>query len=703
MKKLLTIIFILFSISLFAKDINIGDKIININLNIKDKSTYVDRILDVNKNVDFVSNCEYNNQLWSFGVKKDGDYNGEEIIFTPNDAKKLEIQKTKSSVILTWSNVSKENIDTTFTVIATIEIKNGNSYWHIKITPSNNIYGLTTVTYPQIGNMRTNDTTMMLPFRGGRFFKNLDFDYEYKTPSHMSYASMTKNDSTLYFCPEDVNCTYKQYIFNSNSELNMLFAIRNELDNYAKGGLEYNQNYKYNIAIVDGDYYDAAKKYRKWGIENNYGAFKIGRLDQRKNIPQWWKDNTAWFVWDNTHDGIKSIISNVDFLGVPCAVHRYLWPKYTMDTNYPNFLPAVDNFNEEIKELQEHNIKVMPYTNCYLVDVQNSQYYKDYGDILLNIKANGEFNVASEWDQGRAKNVVACPMSPYSDLFVKELSNIVKEHNVDAFYLDQTGSSPSWQCFNKAHIHPMGAGTNRISAFCDLINNLKEETYKIKGGYLPFATEDYAEMYPFDGWLRCNDGWAETSDAPINTMVFSGYTISFGDIYYPKELEGNSKAAINKLSVDLVKGIQPGWFIGENYELIKHKEFGEFFKKVAQGRYLTKDYFNLGEMVKPVNIVSDNPTINLLWTNFLGEQNLDFPVVRTCSYNYKGKIIIVFTNISDNEINVEWNAIAKDLNLNKKSLYNLNEIYPNKTNKKIKALKDTFTIPPESVVIFELY
>ena len=135
-------------------------------------------------------------------------------------------------------------------------------------------------------------------------------------------------------------------------------------------------------------------------------------------------------------------------------------------------------------------------------------------------------------------------------------------------------------------------------------------------------------------------------------------------------------------------------------EFEAYPAFGKYFRNAALARIAAKEYFNLGEMVRKVRITSNVPTKKILWLMWGFDRTGDFPLVRTCSFNYKGKTMVCFTSISDKSENISWKSSFSDLNLKNKKSYKLTEIYPKKESKVLNSLEDTFSMSPFETKIF---
>lgn len=704
--------------------INIHNDNIYIELKIgSDNNIQINQIYDIKQNICFIKSAENKYSLWSFKIKNNKDYSGEEITLLPADSENMQYSSEKEHIKFIWKNVKKSYMKTGFNVTCYIDLSENSSYWKIEITP-NRDYGIWNVTFPYISDINCRDgDCLSVPFRGGSFikeFSNKDGifhpyqeddkkrykDIGYFLPNMMQWSSLTKNNSTVYFSPEDTENTIKtcNYLFEKPNSLNLVYVYYPEHMGEA--------NYKFtmspfNISLIQGDWYDACKNYRKWGIKNNYGAFSMGKTENRKDLPEWWKKNAVSFQWNvNEADCVNSLIYAKNYIDMPVLLHAYLWNKGTFDTAYPNWLPCREGFKNNMKKLKNMGYFIMPYTNGHLTDINNSEYYRIYGDELLVKNENNEYPGENCGEKFGASNKIACPGSIYKNVLKNEIMKIMKEIDFDALYMDQIGSSAPSLCFNDKHSHSMGGGSQYGKNYTDLIIRLKAELKNAKGTPVPITTEDCSDIYPFDGWLRCNEGLGKNADCPLNTTVYSGYVISFGDYYWDKDFNTeNQISAINKTAVAFTKGIQPGWAVGNRHQFEKYPKFAEHFKNMAHGRYKAYKYFNFGEIVRPVKITNNIPIKKLLWSYQGTESFREYPAVREISHYYKGKVSVSFINITEDRIKIDWEASPQDLNLKNKKLYKITKLYPDTADKYIitkdkDKIKSSFTINSLETAIF---
>ncbi|MBQ0105766.1 MAG: hypothetical protein KBT47_07005, partial [Armatimonadetes bacterium] len=481
-------------------------------------------------------------------------------------------------------------------------------------------------------------------------------------------------------CPEDFDQSCKAVFMNLGEDYNIDYRCNNKAYWQNKPGEGFRLAYPHNIAVLTGDWYNACKKYRKWGIDNNYGVFANGRLEDRKDLPEWFKLNNMWFnqnEWQRY--GIESVIRSQKELDVPAIVHMYCYSENTFDTHYPNQLPFKPHAKQEFLELQKNNMHVMPYTNGHLVDINNSDYYKQFGDSLVKLNEDGSYQGESWADYVGAKNTVGCMESKFSDLLLKEGNNLMDALEFDAFYMDQVGGMEYFPCFNKEHTHPYAGGYS-TGLYNKLIKELRESLSQKRGEGVPITTEDGCDVYAFDGYLRCNEGDPIMLNTPISETIYGDYAVSFSSMYMVEEITGEwSDPAKNRAMINFVRGTQMGWHIGCFHEFELDPGFTEYFKRLVKTREAFVRYFNYGERVRDCEITSENPVKNILWVVPPDHyEHFDFPLIRTGSFNYNGKTMVCLTGLHYGDKTVELEFSPEDLNLPIKDNYKIDLVYNNR-------------------------
>jgi len=702
-KIILLAIFISTSISCMAEVTNYSMKNSSLAINITqtpDNNVFISKLIDLKTNIDFI-NEDSGNNFWTITVKKSQKYTSDEIYLYPTNAENLKVNAKNNKIIFTWTNVKNNDMQTGFDVVVTGELKNADSYWDINIKSNTKDYGIWEVKFPDIKAIDTaKGTTVLTPKNYGTIrddYANIT-DEEFNYPYYVcpfQFASITKKNSTLFLSPLDLKSKHKKFGFNTSSPYKMNYTVKNIPDNMGVGGFDYNQEYKFNIGVLKGDWFDATKRYRKWGIDNNFASFAKGKIDQRKDFPKWAIDNTVWFT-----GYMPDVPDFAKFLDVPGAVHMYGWFSAPFDTHYPDFFPTWEDTKDKGKILHDAGLKTMYYTNSHLID-KNTEFYKKYGDYATTMYADMKPYLTGIGQNEGGYNYTCCPTVPeYQDQIVGVENRIVKEFDADAIYLDELCADIPEPCYNKLHPHKVGSGGHWVAGHNQIVSRTKKTTAITKGKPMLVVGEASTEGYTMDAWLALIYNPTAYS---IMTQIYSGYIISFGFYFNPPDFDTeNAFPAINKTATMLVWGYQLGWgwqsgwsYRPKGWEA--YPDFCKYIKDAAKARYTVSKYFSLGEKVREVNIKTDLPTISSSLY-----KDVKFPVIKTCSFNYQGSTCVLFTNISKDSQTINFESTPRDLYLKQKPQYTIKEVYPNEkdVSSKNNKISGNITIGPLETKVY---
>lgn len=723
MKKILFFVLIIciFATNLFAKTYTLKSNSMLLSIDENGKNPFISSIKDLKTGQEFIGNVNKESVLWSVVVKHDGNFKETPgFTLTPAKSQRIEYIQAKDSLTMKFYNVKDSKMEETFDVTCNVKIADNNTYWDMEVTPGK-IYGIWEVSYPYVNNLSAkNGDNFMIPARGDVFVTEFDNPAGFPDPTKMApdaytknysviypkcvqYSSLTKGKSTIYMSTEDTKGTYRTMNWTTDAPNTMNVFPTYSPANMGLAGYKYKQLNLYNISVFPGDWFDAAKKYRKWGIDNNYAPFSKGKIEDRTDLPKWWKD----IVWslridaEDTEAGKNNVRTSMKRIGIPSLVHAYKWGKYRFDTHYPDWLPLRDGAKEYMDEIKSLGGYIMPYTNTHIVDMKLSETMKNIDpSSVVKMAWWGEPRKENWAVEAGAENTQACTSSDYYDIYMNEIKNIFKTYDFDGLYMDQVGASTSVTCFEKKHNHPLGGGTFIHDDYNRMIGEIKDAVREINGKEIVVTTEDGGDDFCFDAWLKCNESGPKSDKNPVRTVIYSGYVMNFGDQYFKEDYENDGWSVVNKIAAELTKGYVIGWdgFLRSNFH--KNSFVMDYAEKAIKARFAAKEYFNLGEMVRPVKITSPIPTERQKWGSHFGTLEKDFDLVRTCSYNYKGKAMVCFTNASDKEWKISWKATPASLNLKNKGLYNISELHPEKKsvaqNAKIGGM---FKIKPMDTVI----
>ena len=135
-------------------------------------------------------------------------------------------------------------------------------------------------------------------------------------------------------------------------------------------GAAFATDFPFVVSLYHGDWWQAAKKYRKWAIRQPWTA--KGPIAQRTDFPKRFIDNGFWMCLGGEPKNVEKILVDLDKRvngRVPFATHWYNWHKIPFDHSYPNYFPTKDGFAETTARMKEKGQLIMPYINGRLWDM----------------------------------------------------------------------------------------------------------------------------------------------------------------------------------------------------------------------------------------------------------------------------------------------------------------------------------------------
>ena len=414
---------------------------------------------------------------------------------------------------------------------------------------------------------------------------------------------------------------------------------------------------------IQGDWYDAAKIYRKQFASKNWTP-----LYKRTDIAPWFRDLSVWFQGqDRIRDDTKPMAAFTDHLiklrEMLCedyGFHWYLWQKYYKhDYRYPNYFPSQIGFKEAIRHVQKAGVHVMPYTNIHLFD-QNMPMWK---------QAKGDTMAVRELDGKITKGGSCGTMAPmcmsvtkWRNIIINIERKLVRCYNVDGIYFDELYCYPNF-CYSANHNHPCFGGTYFTAGMRDVLRRVKElKAWKKKKPVI--MGEQMGETY----MKNCNallNGHADQKmdSIPIFQAVNADNTTEVGMFLNSAEV-GSHNTFMSSIGFNLVRGRQLGWFNFDQFDITKPEYSWQLAKlrEFCSVRRAGQEFLFFGEFLRTPDLSSLSTTTRVvqLWiTGFKNKQKYEVPVVLAeCYRSPQGSIGIVLTNhtAQDQNISIPWNA-----------------------------------------------
>jgi len=689
----LSVIFLaIFIILSFVRPIRTYAEDCDINDIIKAENKFVNLIFnnsqfDVEEIKDILKNPEDIGKIWRIELKNE---NGDS--FNLDNFVECEIlyKKNENKSELSWNKIDLPGEQNVLDVQVFIQLdkSSGLSYLTIDVKNRSENWGIWIVDFPYITRIKAENNKLAYPQFLGRFVSlsdSLPIKMIYPCSSAtMQFSAVISDSVVLYLAAHDPDCFYKEFLY----EEGVTYKMRNFPEEMGSPGKNFTLPYKAVVGIFDGDWIDAAKVYRNWATKQKWCS--KGKLSERNDIPEWFKDISVWFVGSPSENMTKLL----KYLDTSIAFHWYNWHEIPFDKFYPDYFPPKKGFTNKAQELRDSGIRVMPYINARLWDTAAKSWESETPEPYTTKDHNLDKYIEHWADQNHSV------MCPYTEFWHKKVSDIVstlvEKYKVDGVYLDQVASMSPVLCFDKNHGHSVGGGDYWVEGYRELVEKTKENARKINPKSI-LTTEDHAEPFldVFDGFLTCNSVFVAPELIPLFNYVYSGYMITFGRY--------NGKGFVMKNAQMFLWGTQLGWFGADALSVDTAEAL--YLKELAKAFSSAKKFLLFGEMVRPPELKGDNPNVSALWRE--GQKPVEMPSVGCTAWKAPdGTLGLAFTNCDDSPHSVSYEFDVTDYGLPQGEQYKIRKIAGNVQEKQSQHNTEMITnehcFPERSVLVLEI-
>lgn len=633
-----------------------------------------------------------------------------------------------NTLVITWQGVDVGDEQAAIDVTVTVGLDDmyDTTAWRIAIDNHSDRYGIWQVHFPildlgVIGESGENDYLLMPPAEGRAVQSPIDWDQRIKNERTLydlttdATPHKMKDDKVAtgfgfgaqepYGCPYPSGraqiqlCAYYEkdgnyyypginkgsglYLAAHDAEpLPKVFFATNEPDNQrvvfkvggfpedsAKPGLDYHPRWPMMIAAYEGDWYDAAAKYRSWATRQKWAM--LGPLHSRGDIPDWLTKITAWVRMDTSRGKYplefndEGLAFYREHLPGVLGLQWYRWEEGMSRWNisagvFPPKPFAMEGIAEAIEKYQNDDCVVFPYVNTRLwVSARGStmpvHVTADMVQPHVQRKASGQLSqVEGRREDGGTWSHVCIHSAFYHDYLAKISRQIIHNYHPKGLYLDQAGGLgysggfyDRQDCHDPDHGHPLGVTGTSVKAEHDRIATLLHATHTVDGQVM-LTGEGTAETFidVINNKLIHYEVWP--GYVPIFGAVYHDYITYYGRTIRLKSGSGTDPMPAMQIGWQLVMGNQLGRLWPKRHdtsdpEIVKYLPY---LVQACEVLHHNHKYLTLGQMLRPPYI-SDVPDITT--AEFSRTNNLcTLPSVAASSWRAPDDTVgIVITNMSE--------------------------------------------------------
>ena len=420
----------------------------------------------------------------------------------------------------------------------------------------------------------------------------------------MEFGAYYSDKRGIYYGFEDGLARSKEFrVFGKRNNLNVAWKTHVAYDGKTLAPNSYVQNGVTAIELYNGAWFEAGQIFRSF-LERN-AAWWIKDLP-RKSTPEWFRDNTMWFInFTAKKENVEEIYLLASYLreyfGLPFGFHWYAW--HSNDLGWPHY-PIKDFTQEYIRKFKEAGIYTVPYIDSRLWKINdgkdNTDYmYKSHG---LKYAARDIKNGIYNEDYGKnSVYTIMCPAVPEWQDWIADLVERVASYGFDGVYHDQVATGRPRFCFNTEHGHKLDDAALWLEqGYWPMFDKIFAKTRKTYPNFC-HTTEENSDPYlkQFDGYMVWR--WTDQEQIPLFQSIYSGRAQFVGRLFNTHK-PGDKQSFFSKVAQQLVNSEQIGWY--SIYELKEADARRLFVKKAMHTRHALLYWFNEGRMLPPLEFSS---------------------------------------------------------------------------------------------------
>lgn len=449
----------------------------------------------------------------------------------------------------------------------------------------------------------------------------------------MALYDRKSEESGLYLSSQDTLSTSKLFSFLFTPghvvvSATSLIPDKGKTDEYSPG-------YDVVVGSFDGDWLDAAKIYREWGVRQRFcreSRFRNGETPE-------WLPKTAFWIWNRGRSSnvLKEAEDIQSRLGLPVNAYWHWWHGCPYDEGFPEYVPPKEgreSFIEAVAHARQQGIHSLVYMNSYQWGDSTESFESEGAAAYAARKEDGStYRHVYEIFSGNGLTPMCMATQFWRDKYSALCDTVVNHYHVDGVYMDQACSSIA--CYNPDHGHPVGGGSYWYDGFGKLTDQIRSIFEPGRDAML--AGEGSAEdwMPVLDDFLTLQpsferySGVGNSEPIPLFQAVYHDYAMTYGsysslvyppyDELWPKEFSPANAETLLPEEFNMqfrmeqarafIWGMQPTLANYHSFLFDKRKAEMEFLVDLIKTRYNALDYLLYGEMVELPDIPSAKITV----------------------------------------------------------------------------------------------
>ena len=411
---------------------------------------------------------------------------------------------------LTWQGADAPSEPGVLDVVATVSLgSTGMSRWSCRMVNRSKDHGLVRVEFPVIGSLRAWDDDDPVDFNAFGDPRPTDTSRQdgsflacsEPAPSfRFGYQAYYGSRGGVYYLPEDPDYLWKDtYARTAGDSRTVTFSHTFFCTNsYGEQVKTFDATYPVTVGIFHGDWYTAARIYRRWAIRQPWCA--KGTLAERDDVPEWFKQR------DFFQQGAGTSIDNYrrDHLiarnyGRPIGIWNTHWMNFGFDDRYPDYFPpkiGEEAFKQAVARGHAMGLYYTPYINVilYAYDAPSFNAAVVVPAAFKWLHDGSYRTVRFKYGKKDLHAVVMCPAAKFWQDKLSEMARkLIQEYDCDGIYFDQVDPYCR-QCGDPSHGHELGGGNAWTEGMREVFRRVRRESMAA-GKRITLIGEYWRERY----------------------------------------------------------------------------------------------------------------------------------------------------------------------------------------------------------------
>jgi len=566
--------------------------------------------------------------------------------------------KKGDHVQVVFTRPQTNNLPARLKVIATIQVKNGKSFWDLGVTGLKD-HSLMDVSFPRLNIKADGNDHFFVPNRFGQVFDNPGYGmpqfkeiYPMGWGASMQYMAYYNDKYGLYFGSHDPKASLKTLAASGKSG-RIAVHFDNPVPNRTLKGNGWDFPGLFELAAYKGDWYDAALIYKDWVYRKaNYRppAKRPERARKLGNISVWSIQNIYGDVHSgNGHtakelgDSLESLRNALNSKSQPVTLGMYWLSIHDAENeeNMPKLYPS-DDAKYLVNRFKGQGVPTMLYGNGYLydLDIRNADLtVPEFSKVKKYAAKKLDGSLYTQGWVGHTFARMCSTQKGWQDILSKVHGKFVAPLGTSGVFLDQITASTPVQCYDKSHGHPLGGGHYWRDGYKKLIEAVRSK-YPSGTFVISEAVND-SLMDTLDGYEVQNSRYLIDNQVPAMQVVYGGKVQFIGPQSGAASYEAgvNSEGLYGMSAYAFAMGSTQGYFYPQ---MASNTEALGYVRKLARLREKLKSYIAFGEMMRPIDLHGSVPQVTIS----RGQNSTDIPAIQAGVWRSKDKhsVAVAFIN-----------------------------------------------------------